>query len=267
MTPKNLANRTIAILKKSGNPIDAAGARRYFKDYDQVYFCGVKSPLQQKIERDMYGIVKGKWSVSEAFQYCSFLIRNKIHECKNVGILLLSRYHRNYPQNLFQEADKWLAGNYCASWALVDALCPLVLTPSLLKYPDELRRLKRWSRSKNLWLRRASVVTLIPLARHGQYLSTSYQFVMALSKDKEDLIHKATGWLLREAGKTDPARLQKFLLAKGTRLPRTTVRYAIEKFPKETQQRLLLETRPKDKTKNPRRKKQAKHQLIRRGSQ
>jgi 3-methyladenine DNA glycosylase AlkD len=264
MTPKILANRAISILKKSGNPKDAAGARAYFKEYDQVYFYGVKSPLQQKIERELYSLVKGHWDVSDAFQFCSLLIRHKFHECKNVGILLLSRYHRNFPKTSFQEADEWLSDNYCGSWALVDALCPLILTPSLLKYPGELARLKRWSKSKNLWLRRASVVTLIPLARHGEFLNTSYQFVMNLSKDEEDLIHKATGWLLREAGKTDPARLQQFLLTKGTCLPRTTVRYAIERFPKQTQQRLLKATRPKNRTQHSRRTKRTKRQVNRR---
>jgi len=81
-----------------------------------------------------------------------------------------------------------------------------------------------------------------PLARHGKALDEAYRVAAALREDREDLIHKATGWLLREAGKTDPARLERFLLAQGPRLPRTALRYAIERFPAARRRRLLVQT-------------------------
>jgi len=88
-----------------------------------------------------------------------------------------------------------------------------------------------------------SVVPLVPFARHGRYLEQSYATVWALRADPEDLMHKATGWLLREAGKADAARLERFLLERGTRLPRTTIRYAIERFPPGKRKRILTATR------------------------
>jgi len=82
-------------------------------------------------------------------------------------------------------------------------------------------------------MRRSSAVCLTSLARKDEYLDAAYEIGELLFKDKEVLIHKATGWLLREAGKTDMPRLEGFLLQHGLGIPRTALRYAIEKFPAE----------------------------------
>jgi 3-methyladenine DNA glycosylase AlkD len=133
--------------------------------------------------------------------------------------------------------------NHCNNWASVDALCSWILAPLVQKFPDLIPTIKNWTTSPNLWLRRASAVSFVPLARKGQYLDTAYDIANALFKYPEDLIHKATGWLLREAGKTDPTRLEAFLLKQGTKIPRTALRYAIERFPKEKRENILTKTR------------------------
>ena len=101
----------------------------------------------------------------------------------------------------------------------------------------------RWTQAENLWLRRASLVALIPLARKGEQLDLAYTNAVRLFAAPEDLIHKATGWLLREAGKTDMPRLRAFLLQHGPRIPRTALRYAIERFPAAERKTLLTQTR------------------------
>jgi 3-methyladenine DNA glycosylase AlkD len=87
-------------------------------------------------------------------------------------------------------------------------------------------------------------VSLVPLVRHGIALETAYSLVASRRRDQEDLMHKAMGWLLREAGKVDAERLARFLEREGAALPRTTVRYAIERFPPARRARLLATTRP-----------------------
>jgi 3-methyladenine DNA glycosylase AlkD len=243
MNPPQLARYTITLLRRSGNERNAVQIRRYFKKYENVSFFGVKSPLQRKIERGIFAKVKGEWDVSSAVEFCEILVQHRVHECKNVGLMMLSRYHRDFDKSLFQKAKLWLSMNYCSGWALVDLLSPLILTPLIRNYPALIPQLTNWTGSRNLWVRRASAVTLIPMARHGQLLDIAYEIVMTLRKDTEDLIHKATGWLLREAGKTDARRLKIFLLQNGSKLPRTTIRYAIERFPKLIQKRLLLDTK------------------------
>jgi 3-methyladenine DNA glycosylase AlkD len=92
-------------------------------------------------------------------------------------------------------------------------------------------------------LRRAALVTLVPLARRGRFLELTYELAREHFSDREDLIHKATGWLLREAGKTDMPRLKRFVLRHGPAIPRTALRYAIERFPSKERAGLLEATR------------------------
>jgi 3-methyladenine DNA glycosylase AlkD len=97
-----------------------------------------------------------------------------------------------------------------------------------------------------MWVRRASMVGLIPRARRGESLDLVYDIARRLHADGEDLIQKAVGWTLREAGKTDMARLERYLRATGTAIPRTTLRYAIERFPERKRRAILAATRRKD---------------------
>ena len=90
--------------------------------------------------------------------------------------------------------------------------------------------MRQWSRHRSLWVRRASAVSLIPSVRTGLALGLAYDVASALHADDEDLIQKAVGWMLREAGKADAARLERYLRRHGPAIPRTTVRYAIERF-------------------------------------
>jgi len=118
-----------------------------------------------------------------------------------------------------------------------------VLSPLLERCPEVEKTLHVWSKDRSLWVRRAAVVTLVPFVRKGRLLDTAYGLAAGHFSDPEDLMHKATGWLLREAGKTDPQRLKQFLLRHGPAIPRTTLRYAIERFSPADRKRLLQDTR------------------------
>src|SRR5262249_58023702 len=103
--------------------------------------------------------------------------------------------------------------------------------------------MRAWSKDRNMWVRRACIVSLIPLARIGQSLDLLYEIAARLHADREDLIQKAVGWALREAGKADMPRLERYLRASGPSIPRTTVRYAIERFPAAKRRALLVATK------------------------
>jgi 3-methyladenine DNA glycosylase AlkD len=100
-----------------------------------------------------------------------------------------------------------------------------------------------WARDRNMWVRRASIVGLIQRARRGESLDLVYEIARRLHPDREDLIQKAVGWALREAGKTDMPRLERYLRANGAAIPRTTLRYAIERFPEKKRRAILAATR------------------------
>jgi 3-methyladenine DNA glycosylase AlkD len=118
-----------------------------------------------------------------------------------------------------------------------------VLSPLIKRHPELIPGVVKWTGSPNQWLRRGAVVAFVPLARRGERITEAYAMASRLLDDPEDLMHKAVGWLLREAGKRDPRRLERYLLSKGARVPRTTLRYAIERFPERERRRLLDATR------------------------
>ena len=138
---------------------------------------------------------------------------------------------------------QWLLENLSANWATTDGLCSTVVSPLVQKHPELIQQFKLWTRDKNLWVRRVSAVALTGLARRGQHLNDVYEIAEALFGYPEDLIHKATGWVLRDAGRTDEKRLEQFLLRHGSRIPRTALRYAIEKFPPDVRKQLLAKTK------------------------
>ncbi len=238
-----LARQARTRLRSMADPESAHGFRTYFKKDDDVALLGVKTTPVRTLARELYQRVAPTWQVADAVAFADLMVRDRYLEAKGLGLTVLNRYRAVYPRSLLATARKWLADGHLCNWAAVDALAPLVLTPLVVRYPQLEPRLIRWGGARNQWLRRAAVVTFVPLARHGERLDQAYALVAGLLSDREDLMHKACGWLLREAGKTDMPRLERFLLRHGPALPRTTVRYAIERYPERRRKQLLAETR------------------------
>jgi 3-methyladenine DNA glycosylase AlkD len=225
------------------DPESARGSRTYFKKDDDVALLGVKTTPGRALARELYQRVAPTWQVADAVVFADLMVRDRYLEAKGLGLTVLNRYRAAYPRSLLATARKWLTDGHLCNWAAVDAVAPLVLTPLVLRHPQLEPRLIRWGKARNQWLRRAAVVTFVPLARKGERLNQAYALVAGLLSDREDLMHKACGWLLREAGKTDMPRLERFLLRHGGAIPRTTVRYAIERFPPRRRKQLLVKTR------------------------
>jgi 3-methyladenine DNA glycosylase AlkD len=243
IAPQRLAQQTLQRLRAAGNERAAAQSSVYFKAHEQVVFFGVATPELRRIERELYQQVKGQWTFQDALAFCELLIVDKRQEAKTAGLLLLARYHKTFDRELLARFEAWLGNDCCNNWALTDALGTFVIALYLRRFPETLPQIKSWTRAENLWLRRASAVSLVPLARKGEQLDDVYAIAERLFKYPEDLIHKATGWLLREAGKTDQVRLKNFLLQHGAYIPRTALRYALERFPEAERKQLLSLTR------------------------
>lgn len=238
------AKQILKALKAAGTPERASQSRVYFKADEDVQFYGLKTPEVRQIEREFFASVKGVWVYADALGFCDVMIREKHLEAKMIGFELLARFKRDFTPELLKTIKRWLLENHSANWATTDGLCSAVVTPLLQKHPELIEQLKTWTKDKNLWVRRVSAVGLIGLARRGQHLDAVYEIAEALLPYPDDLIHKANGWMLREAGKSDEHRLEEFLLLRGARIPRTTLRYAIERFPAAKRSKLLSATKP-----------------------
>lgn len=243
MKPARLARRVRSQLRQTSDERTATTGRSFFKPDDDVRLYGVKSSAVRGIEKEAFQLIREMWTAADATSFCDLMAREPHHEAKMVGVLLLGRYSETFHKGLLAVVRGWISAGYFPNWAAIDGLAPTVVTPLTVKYPELIPRITRWTRSRNMWLRRAAAVTFVPLARKGQQLDHAYAVVRGLLTDENDLIHKASGWLLRETGRTDMKRLERFLLTNGPCIPRTTVRYAIERFPEPKRKSLLSKTR------------------------
>jgi 3-methyladenine DNA glycosylase AlkD len=241
LAPKDIARKSRAALRAKADPVRARGAERYFKNTIKCY--GVAAPDVHALASDLYRLVKAGWTYDDAVELCDILVRDPELEAKSVGTLVLCRFKSSFTPALFARVKAWLAADRLDNWASVDTFCTEGMGAFLERYPAYVERIKSWAFHRNRWVKRASLVSFIKLARKPEFLAAIYEISASVFPVDDDLVQKANGWLLREAGKADAARLERFLLEHGPAIPRTTLRYAIERFPPARRQALLLETK------------------------
>ena len=229
-------------LRRLGRPSDGFDASRYFRGDQRFAFYNVGTSRMRALARSIHDRHR-HWTIREATAFADHLIVDPHLEAKAVGIEVLARHGRAFTPSLLTRWKRWFARNESANWATTDHICGALIGPLLVRHPGAAPRIRSWSTHPNMWVRRASIVGLIRLARKGVALDQLYGVARRLHADGEDLIQKAVGWALREAGKTDAARLERYLRANGPRIPRTTLRYAIERFPARKRAELLRVTR------------------------
>jgi 3-methyladenine DNA glycosylase AlkD len=241
--PAQTARDARRALERLARPAGSFDASRYFRGADDLGFYNIGTDRVRAMAREIARNNQEAWSLDDACAFASALITDRHLEVKGLGIEVLARYRRHFTPALLPVWKEWLARNYSANWATTDAICGLLIGRLVTARPDLAAGVARWAADRNMWVRRASIVGLIPIARRGIALDILYRTARRLHRDEEDLIQKAVGWALREAGKTDMARLERYLRANGPGIPRTTLRYAIERFPPKKRKQLLLATR------------------------
>ncbi len=240
-SPKDIARTALERLRGLADPVRAEGVQRYFKNTVRAY--GIAAPDIRALARDLRLSVKEAWTVADAVALCDILFAEPELEAKSIGALILAGFKKDFPPSLFAKVKKWLADDLLDNWASVDVFCTNALGAFLEKYPAFVEKIKAWAFHRNRWVKRASAVSFIKLARKPDYLPAIYEISASLFPVDDDLVRKANGWLLREAGKRDPKRLEKFLVGNGPAIPRTTLRYAIERFPEPKRKSLLIITK------------------------
>ena len=225
-----MLNQLIAELQDHASPEKAKIFQRYFKTGKGEYgegdiFLGLTMPEQRRITKKY---------ISLSLPKVQKLLDSKIHEHRMAaGIILTHKYKKN-PEEIFnfylKNAKKF------NNWDLVDVTCPRVIG-EFLRDKDK-KPLYQLVRSDNLWEKRIAIISTYAFIKHGQFEDT-LAISELLLKDKHDLIHKAVGWMLREVGKKDKQVLDKFIKQHYSDIPRTTLRYAIEKHPEQERKKWL----------------------------
>jgi 3-methyladenine DNA glycosylase AlkD len=208
--------------------------QRFFKTGPGEYgegdvFIGVKVPGVRAVCRECRGV---------PLDVVLELLRSRVHEERSLALLMLvDAFERGADPVRKQIYDLYLANTrYINNWDLVDASAPQIVGGWLAARSRA--PLKRLARSSSLWERRIAIVATFAFIRRGETEET-FRIAEILLADRHDLIHKAVGWMLREVGKRDAARLRQFLARHYAAMPRTMLRYAIERFPEAERKRYL----------------------------
>lgn len=197
-------------------------------------FLGVTVPQQRKVAREF-----SELSLDEIER----LLASPWHECRLTALMILVKRFERADSATREEIVGFYLGNLgrVNNWDLVDTSAPKILGAYLLEHPRRRSLINKLARSGNLWEQRVAVLATFPLTRAGEF-EPLLQVAERLLDHPHDLIHKATGWMLRELGKKDLERLRRFLAAHAAKMPRTMLRYAIEKMSPAERKRWLAAT-------------------------
>jgi 3-methyladenine DNA glycosylase AlkD len=228
------ANQIRAKLKRSGSPERAEMSKRYFKTGPGQY--GEGDIFYGNNAAELHGLAKEYQELGE--DEILKLLHSPFHEERAVALLILVRRFARADQATRKHIyELYLAGTeFINNWDLVDMSAPNIVGAYLF---DRSRKpLYRLVRSQSLWERRISIIATFYFIRQQDF-NDALDLTKRLLADKEDLIHKAAGWMLREIGKRDADATRTFLAEHYHKMPRTMLRYAIERFPEAERQAYL----------------------------
>ena len=230
MTAKGIERR----LRALRDPVIATHHLRFFKCGPGQYgegdaFLGIMVPMLRTLSREFAAL-----SVAEAFE----LLQSKWHEVRIIALMILVRKYERGDEAMRDDIYRlYLAKtDRINNWDLVDFSAPAIVGEHLRERDHA--PLYTLAKSQSLWERRIAIISTQHFIRHNEFDDT-LRIAEILLDDRHDLIHKASGWMLREVGKRDQPVLERFLRKHARRMPRTMLRYAIERFPDELRRKYM----------------------------
>lgn len=219
----DMLNQLIKEINSKANDKKAKIYARFFKTGKGEYgegdvFIGLTVPEQRNLAEEYIDL---------NFTDIKKLLENKIHEYRLIGLfILVYKYQRN--ENKKEIFDFYLKNIHASNnWDLIDCVADKIIGKYLIDKDKKI--LYDFASSNNLWKKRISIISTFEFIKNNEF-EDALKISEILLKDKHDLIHKAVGWMLREVGKRNQNLLENFLKKKYKEMPRTMLRYAIEKF-------------------------------------
>ena len=231
---KNIIGTIRKTLKAEAVESVRISSQRFFKEAVKVY--GLKTADVRKIAKTYFADVKDLpkeqiWSIGETLMQSGYL------EEFSIACVWVSHTHKDLKPQDWTTIDRWV-DSYITNWATCDVFCcggmgkGGTVATFLKMYPKYLPKLRTWAKSNNLWKRRAAAVSLVGPAKKGLFHEDVFALAETLLLDLEDMVQKGYGWLLKEAGNFDEQAVFQFVMKHKAVMPRTALRYAIEKMPK-----------------------------------
>lgn len=221
-------------LDKEKNPKKAKILQGFFKTGHGQYgegdvFLGITVPILRKIVKEFKELDLD--SIQE-------LVNSGVHEKRLIALLILVEQYKKADEPIRKNIYEFYLKNarQVNNWDLVDLTAPNIVGQYLIDKPRDI--LYKLVKSDNLWEKRIAIISTFAFIRRSDFNDT-LKLCEILINDKHDLIHKACGWMLREVGKRDKKILEDFLKVNYHKMPRTMLRYAIEKFSEEERNKWL----------------------------
>ncbi len=201
--------------------------QRFFKETIKMH--GVKTATVSKIGKEAFKEIKNE-SKEKIFSLCEKLWQSGYMEETFIACNWSYNVWKQYEKKDFFVFEKWIK-KYINNWASCDTFCNHTVGKFIEMFPEYLSELKKWTKSKNRWVKRASAVSLIVPARKGQFLKDIFEISDHLLLDPDDMVQKGYGWLLKVASQIHQQEIFDYVMKNKAVMPRTSLRYAIEKMP------------------------------------
>lgn len=212
-----------------------AGSKRYFKEQIDTY--GVKSAVVGQISKEIYSQITD-FSKDEIFELCEELWKSGMLEESFIACNWSYAVRKQYVEADFSTFERWVK-NYVSNWASCDTFCNHTIGAFLQLYPQFVQKMKEWTHSPNRWVKRASAVSFILPARKGLFKEDIFDIANNLLLDTDDMVQKGYGWMLKSLADSYEDEVFQYVLSKRAVMPRTTLRYAIEKMPPDKKQEAM----------------------------
>jgi 3-methyladenine DNA glycosylase AlkD len=223
-TPAYIAAFIRRVIKDGGSAPHSVEVQRFFKE--EVASRGWRTHELRKLAVRFRRQMVADYDINFAIRVCDKLFSGRVLEEKVFAVLMLEGQTGGFAAKELELFESWL--DRVSSWADHDALVHYLIGPMILAEPTRSKAVFRWARSRDRWHRRAAAVALIQSARKRTGFEQIIRVSNALLQDKDDMVHKGLGWLLREAAKADPGRTVPYLITIRERAPRLVPRTACE---------------------------------------
>lgn len=226
---KSIVDRIRAVLREKADEKTLASSQRFFKEPVKSY--GANMQQCSRIARQFWPEVK-KLKKAEIFELCEQLFASDYNEEAHIVSSWLPKMIGQFNKNDWYIFKGWIE-KYINNWAKCDSFCNHTMGDYLMKFPDFIKELKGWTASENRWVKRAATVSLIIPARKGYFLNDIFEISDRLLLDNDDMVQKGYGWLLKSTSEVHQKEVYEYILKNREKMPRTALRYAIEKMPED----------------------------------
>ena len=228
-------NQIRQILIENADEKTRQSSHRFFKEEIKVY--GVKSATVQKISKDFFARIKD-YPKAEIFALCEKLWQSGYIEDSFVACVWSEMLSKKFEPADFKTFENWIK-NYVNNWASCDTFCNHTVGNFVMMYPEFISKIKEFAHDENRWVKRAAAVSLIIPARKGLFLNDIFEIAGILLMETDDLVQKGYGWMLKSASQAHQQAVFEYVMSKKVVMPRTALRYAIEKMPDELKKQAM----------------------------